>query len=708
MIKLSNLQADGEKIDVDITFIHPFAGLDQFTGFDVSGIVIGSGNIGGFSDPDILVAGEGETRLVNPDGLTRWWNPREFPYNTDVPMWGYINGNKAIPDEVAHYTATLNGYKYFADGLGKDDPLTSLDLSKRGSFSPECSNTRHFTIELDSGQVFNYAIDACWLPPDEKPVIIPDSFPSTANRDEPYLISTQVLENTLHYHDNGGNGGGKLRLAVHCYDWFDADQNMVLAESPNVFDPASSSIPTGGDESYSTYEVELSHPQISSASPITVWVSAQSGMDYDGLLPGKPTAIWAVPLEVPVEVQQGDVEVDPGSEEVLDHEFRAQCNDFDPALVSRGNGDMYLAFFYWELQLNQPDDIWMTLIRFARSEDFGVTFNYVSSQGIGGLGTYDGPFFCRNNKYAVSADGHAFHSFFDPSGVEQYLMLGSEEPFFPHKDSYSLRYLGLDGEPYYGNEILYTSEGYPMLFADENGEITMARGDIPDIAGTGNFPWFEGTKYTLAPPPDNWLSLVRSAGLTSDNRCRLVFWNSGGSDFIRLVSSTDNSATTWTPPVVIWHGLDNTWLGARDPSLWIDSEDGFHTFFSAEDTGGMYHMMHGYSVDGATWNDTSFIDAGQVPVADGLNDTGVVTCYAYDQTYVMICYETAGNVWCRYKKLADAIFSDPIQVNEHSSAALPDLFPTVQKGVVFAYQADDGTGQNLTDIFYRLFKFTID
>jgi hypothetical protein len=116
--------------------------------------------------------------------------------------------------------------------------------------------------------------------------------------------------------------------------------------------------------------------------------------------------------------------------------------------------------------------------------------------------------------------------------------------------------------------------------------------------------------------------------------------------------------------------------------------------------------MYGYSANGMDWNvGSSFTQIEIFPAGQSLNDTGVVVFDAFGTTYVFICYEVGGTVWCRFKTLAGTVFSDPIQVNVHASATLPDLYPNGDVGIVFAYQADDGSGNNLTDVFYRLAEF---
>ena len=61
------------------------------------------------------MAGDGDMRLLNPDGYSRWWNPAEFPNNGTI--FGYNDGLLGAPDSYADYNNTLNGYKYFCDDL---------------------------------------------------------------------------------------------------------------------------------------------------------------------------------------------------------------------------------------------------------------------------------------------------------------------------------------------------------------------------------------------------------------------------------------------------------------------------------------------------------------------------------------------------------------------------------------------------------------
>jgi hypothetical protein len=616
-------------------------------------------------------------------------------------MWGYIDGGKGTPDSSAHFTATVNGYKYFADGLGPLDEITVIDPSKRGAFSAGAANTRHYTIEVDSGLVFNYAIDACWEPPATVPPVVPDSFPESANREEPYFVDVEIDSNTLWFDPSTGLGGGDVSLLVNCYDWFNADKNTVRVESPGVFDPATSNVPVGGNAEYSTYQVDLANPELLSLDPVELWVSVESGMGYEGLLPDKPTATYLPPITAAVIEPQGPkIHLEWGEETVIDHASRTAYNDIDPALILNGEGKMICSFFYWYQDL--PDH-WWNRPMYALSDDNGHSFGTAQPPQWQYHGVSPTKELCWNGKYTLGSNGQAFHSYGAPCGHT----LQAVPPFGEYTETTSHSGPVMEN----AGEMLYTSEGYPMMFGDQGGTITMRRGDIPNVAGTGTWPVFQGTPYVLvAEALLNYLSLSRSTGKTSDGLCHLIFFHPFGSlPYIRMVSSTDISGTSWTEPIAVFEGLAELWVSAKDPSLWIDDNDGFHTLFTAEDWMGNYHLMYGYSADGADWDEiSSFEDICSVPISDGLNDTQVVVFDAFDKTWVFLCYEIGESIWCRYREFGEDTFSDPIQVNVHAPARLPDIYPNGDKGVVFAYEADDGTGSNLTDIFYRLAEWVED
>ncbi len=286
-LTIETLEFNGDIIDIDIGLRHPFLGMDKYTGFDVCGIFITKGNKTGFDDPDLVMAGEGDTRLLNPDGLTRWWNPAEFPVNNGT-MFSYQDGMLGTPHAFANYNCTLNAYKYFCDDLDDpNDPMSDVTLENRGLFSAGQKDVRHYTIKMASGLVFNYAVDANWKSPiGSLPWTIPDDFPPDANRVEAWNVSITEISNSLYYNDSGCGGG--LSLSIDVYDWFNADLNSVRVESPGNFDSAFSDIPTGGGEGFSTYQIDIIDAYPITAGLIDLLIAVESeAAGYQGLLPGE-------------------------------------------------------------------------------------------------------------------------------------------------------------------------------------------------------------------------------------------------------------------------------------------------------------------------------------------------------------------------------------------------------------------------------------
>ncbi len=222
----------------DITLTHPFGTKPQLAGFDVKGILITPGT---FAISTVMLAGLDETRLLNSDGYTRWWNPAEF---TQPGLMGYTQGN-LTHSQPADLTAEINPYKHFADILGSQDGLDILnsvpldDSQGRGVFTAGSANTRRFRIQFPMNPgpqiVYGYAVDACWaLPSPNPPAEIPDNFPINANQPEAYRIDLTTPVNTLYYDSETGHGGGVLRLDATIRDWQGILAGDVTAEIGTV------------------------------------------------------------------------------------------------------------------------------------------------------------------------------------------------------------------------------------------------------------------------------------------------------------------------------------------------------------------------------------------------------------------------------------------------------------------------------------------
>jgi len=291
------VEMTANEVTVDIRISHPYPGMDFACAFDVCGILISHGSVLFPLTDDLLFPDEGDVQLLNPDGYTRWWNPVEFPPNPTVRHQGYVDGLLGRPNSVAGFDATLNGYKYFSSDLADpESPLTELDPLLRGAFVPGTSCVRRYQIGFSPGSlVFNYAVDASWARPDnlDDPVI-PDDFPYSANRPEPYRIEIQNLNNTLTYDPDSGMADGNATMQVYVYDWHNAGKNMVCAFAQNdevmgMCNPEPSEVGDG----YAVYDVELMPMMMDSADDIDLWYSVECDVyDYQGFLPFKLQGVY--------------------------------------------------------------------------------------------------------------------------------------------------------------------------------------------------------------------------------------------------------------------------------------------------------------------------------------------------------------------------------------------------------------------------------
>ncbi len=259
----------GKILDVDIKITHP---NDDpiLTAFDVHGIFITKGTLSGFGDPDIVVAGFDETRLMNPDGLTRWWNPKEF---LNAGLYGYAPGKLGgtIPGDQA---AVLNGYKMFADGLTADSDISDLNPDDRGMLTAGSQCIRGYTISLASGLKFNYAVDASWAFPTSVPPDPPGDFPLKANTAEPYRIDIQETTNNLWWTAEDHGGIATYEISVH--DWRNADTiGPVRLEIPQIDIDEILTIEDEGPN-HKDYIYELFMPDLLSADDLVLLISVDS------------------------------------------------------------------------------------------------------------------------------------------------------------------------------------------------------------------------------------------------------------------------------------------------------------------------------------------------------------------------------------------------------------------------------------------------
>jgi len=273
-------------VEVDVILNHPFPGLNQYTGFDVRGIVMMPGAGIPFSDWTLILPGTSTPHLVNLDGYTRWWNPKEFP---GTGLFAFKEGLLGSKEGHGYFTATVNGYKYFTDGLNAVEDAKNAGPG-RGKFSAGESNRRNFKLNFGDDPAdwlhFQYAVDASWAKPFtmDNPNV-PDDFPIEANAPEGWHLDVNVIENTLWWLQGIGMGG-ELLMAVDVYSWRLNEITRVTFECPGIVSTVieGTVVPGSGggpdDPAYSTYNFEVIPDLLASSEPQDSLFTVETDLSY--------------------------------------------------------------------------------------------------------------------------------------------------------------------------------------------------------------------------------------------------------------------------------------------------------------------------------------------------------------------------------------------------------------------------------------------
>ncbi len=311
---LTDFESEG-LLPCTVTLTHPLAGMDQFHGFDVWGAFLHNGasalGYDGLTYSGGPNAGENEAILQNPDGFTRWFNYPEFDGDI-LPIFEFWPGKLSnLPDP----TATLNAYKVFADGLGTEDSYyewatTPGNLDDRGIYRAGQAHSRryelHFPIIDDEPVVdFQYAVIASWEPGDptltgQPAAYDPFDFPTSANCEEPFLLSVSTVASDLYYVDET-ELGGTFFADVEVFDWQGGSVggNGIPNEVESIiiegdFLPGGSyqwsqselaTVAISATENSSVFQIELVDCTPTSSVETEIWViveaAGQSGATYD-------------------------------------------------------------------------------------------------------------------------------------------------------------------------------------------------------------------------------------------------------------------------------------------------------------------------------------------------------------------------------------------------------------------------------------------
>jgi len=305
--------ADYVDVDIDVTIKHPFPGMTEYNGNDVKGVFMGTGSAAmkystklryakygtdqamyDFNDKATLWYTDpyGNSLKGMPDGYTRWFNAKEFTF---PGIMGYTQGKLATPGYQLQLTATLNAYKYFADGLKASDDLwtwLNANPTKHGTFKSGSANTRNYYLRFPTskGVKYGYAVVASWK--GTKPADHPANAPEAA--------AVKVYVEPDVYYVDATHKGGHLVLDVSVWGW-EYQPTLIKVESTvlgsvHTFNAAEMT-PTGGDENYSVYHCKIPADNVKGTEGNEFWVIAEyEDFDYTSASTppgGAPTAVLA-------------------------------------------------------------------------------------------------------------------------------------------------------------------------------------------------------------------------------------------------------------------------------------------------------------------------------------------------------------------------------------------------------------------------------
>ena len=270
---------DQGRLKADVTITHPF-GDPRLVGFDTFGVFMNDAGAAFKAEPGAVYAplNSSYAILENADGYTRWMNPVEF---TQSGLSGYTVG--ALGTQKTYFTATLNPYKYFAQGIGSKSPLgiylsDRQNLVNRGAFLPGTSLTREYDFKFPKvngsySTRFQYAVITHFqTAKDSGGKVIPSpklmDFPPSANVQEAAYTDISTAGSTLYY-KSPTDWGGNLNLGLGVVDWEGyVNPNKVLGEIDHI-------VVESNDELFDGKSIVFSHDDLANAliSSKTVWAN---------------------------------------------------------------------------------------------------------------------------------------------------------------------------------------------------------------------------------------------------------------------------------------------------------------------------------------------------------------------------------------------------------------------------------------------------
>ncbi len=262
-------------VNIDVTIRHPFPGMPGYNGYDVRGVFIGdaSGSLNYNGDCEYAVHGTDQFMAEN-DGYTRWFNPDEF---TNPGLFGYTPG--MFESAGFNGDATINPYRYFADGLGTNADVFQflINTNEDGVFSSGSVNTRNYYLRFPNskGVAYGYAVTANWV----------SEFPLDHPANAPEALACDCTQTPDVYYIDGTTNGGDIVLDFSLFGWHDNPSDIYIES--NVLTTAyqlntTEIIPVGGNDVFSTWHVEVPADNVGGLEGNEYWVIAEyDDLDYE-------------------------------------------------------------------------------------------------------------------------------------------------------------------------------------------------------------------------------------------------------------------------------------------------------------------------------------------------------------------------------------------------------------------------------------------
>jgi len=518
--------------------------------------------------------------------------------------------------------------------------------------------------------VFNYAVDANWAyPVGPPPISVPDDFPAKANRPEAWNISVHELDNTLAWEE--GEAQGHLLATVDVYDWFDAGLNEVTVESLAGIAPVSATVPIGGGEGYSTYEVDLSGESLTESGEIDLLVTVRSEKaGYQGLLPGKYISAYFISTtHVKDKVIKYNWVFD-------DEQTLTTTVDMDrsPSIIQ---GSAYqIDIGYTRLQL-LPTGSTLATCQMLASDDNGLSFVYMWCAN-----SYHGGQVLMDLKSSLDTFGNAafmYQSWIYPS-MELCLHASLvRDPNFFIGDNQGIYLPNTE----HADEVIWAADDMVVCLGDRQGEIMYKKGNYPyscmynhDWVG-----WFTAPEIVIVDSPAR---LGETRCICKDAAGAIHFAFFGGEDgpWIKMLTNSDGLGENWDTGVYITEGLTDEYSSRVEPSLVIGPDGEFHaTFVGIIDP--KHSILYASSGDGVDW-------PGYKPIysnLEGYLGQATVDAFKYEKaTVVVISFEMDGDIWFINSIDGGLTFSEPVMISDGTGNSLePDIRADAQGYVHFAW-----------------------